>query len=93
MTVNLDELDVSHLPDLGRFEIHANGLIAVLTYSLYNGEITFLHTGVPPELEGQGIGKKLALTGLEYAKANGLRIRSLCWFVTIYLKRHPEYQS
>jgi hypothetical protein len=87
-----DELDVAHLPEQGRFEIRADHLVAELNYSRLGDTITFLHTGVPPEWEGRGVGSKLVKTGLEYAKANGLRIKSLCWFVSGYLKRHPEYQ-
>ncbi|MEW5941122.1 MAG: GNAT family N-acetyltransferase [Chloroflexota bacterium] len=93
MNINLDELPVLHVPENRRFEIRVEGLVAELTYSLAGGTITFLHTGVPAELEGQGVGKKLAMAGLEYARSNGLKIQSLCWFVTIHLKRHPEYQS
>jgi uncharacterized protein len=92
MTINLDKLQVIHLPEQGRFEIHADGSIAELAYILSSSTITFTHTGVPPALEGQGVGSKLVKAGLEYARENGLKIRSLCWFVDGYLKRHPEYQ-
>ena len=93
MNIYPNDLQVLHLPEQNRFEIRADGLVAELTYALHDGMITFLHTGVPPEWEGRGVGKKLAMTGLEYARANGLKIQSLCWFVTLHLKRHPEYQS
>ena len=93
MTVNLAELQVVHTPEKQRFEIRADGHIAELTYSLHNGSITFLHTGVPPELEGQGVGAKLVMAGFEYARENKMKIKSLCWFVTLHLKRHPEYQA
>lgn len=93
MNLNLDDLTVLHLPERNRFEIRVDSLIAELTYSLHGDTITFLHTGVPSELEGQGVGKKLVMTGLDYARANGFKIRSMCWFVSLYLKRHPEYQN
>lgn len=91
--VNLDELQVMHLPEQGRFEIRAGGQTAVLTYHLQGGTITFLHTGVPPELEGGGIGSKLAQAGLDYARAKGLKIQSECSFMSRYLKRHPETRA
>jgi predicted GNAT family acetyltransferase len=93
MQINPNDLQVIHLPEQGRFEIRVGGHLAELTYSLLGGTITFLHTGVPSELEGQGVGRKLVMAGLNYARANGFKIRSLCWFVSLYLKRHPEYQS
>ena len=93
MIVNLVDLKVVHIPQKQRFEIDVEGYIAELTYKLHDGTILFLHTGVPPALEGQGVGSKLVKAGLEYARANGLEIKSLCWFVTRYLQRHPEYQT
>lgn len=92
MTFNLNDLTVLHIPEKNRFEIRIDGLVAELTYSLHGDTITFLHTGVPSELEGQGVGRRLVLAGLDYARANGFKIRSLCWFVSLQLKRHPEYQ-
>jgi predicted GNAT family acetyltransferase len=93
MQINPNDLQVIHLPEQGRFEIRVGGHLAELTYSLLGGTITFLHTGVPSALEGKGIGSKLAKAGLEYARANGLKIKSLCWFVNGYIQRHPEYQT
>lgn len=93
MNIDPQKLQVLHLPEKARFEIRVDALVAELTYTLHGDTITFLHTGVPSELEGQGLGRKLALAGLGYAKANGLKIRSLCWFVSLQLKRHPQYQT
>jgi len=90
---NPDELKVLHLPEEGRFEIRADGQTAVLTYALKDGVITFSHTGVPPALEGRGIGSRLAKAGLEHAREKGYRVRPLCSFVEGYIERHPEYQD
>ena len=93
MIVNLTGLQVMHLQEKQRFEIHVDGYIAELTYRLHDDTIIFLHTEVPPALEGQGIGTRLVKAGLDYACTNALEIKSLCWFVTRYLQRHPEYQT
>lgn len=53
--------------------------------------ITFVHTEVPSELEGRGVGGELVRSGLEYARSNALRVVPQCSFVASYLKRHPEY--
>lgn len=73
-----------------RFEIHVESHVAELAYILSEGKITFTHTGVPPELEGNGIGTTLVKAGLEYARANHLKVESYCWFVSKYIKLHPE---
>lgn len=75
----------------GRFEIEIDGAIAELTYRRQPNSITFLHTGVPPELEGRGLAKQLAVAGLGYARENGLGVVPLCPFVATYIKRHPEF--
>ena len=74
-----------------RFELTLNGHTAVLDYLLTGRTITFTHTGVPTAIEGRGIGSKLVKAGLEHARSQELKVRTTCWFVGKYLRRHPEY--
>jgi len=83
-------LTVIHNEADHRFEVHIEPHIAELTYILKDGTIIFTHTGVPPALEGNGIGSMLVKAGLEYAHAKKLQVESLCWFVSGYIQRHPE---
>jgi hypothetical protein len=85
--------NVKHNPQATRFEFSKDGHLAVLEYQLAEGKIIFTHTGVPYELEGQGIGSSLARAGLEYARAQGLKVVPLCSFVAAHIRRHPEYQD
>ncbi|MFN8473155.1 MAG: GNAT family N-acetyltransferase [Anaerolineae bacterium] len=85
-------VQVVNNPAESRFEALVNGYLGVLEYEMAPGTIIFLHTGVPDELEGQGVGGQLAKTGLEYARAEGLGVISDCPFVTSYIQRHPEYR-
>jgi len=84
---------VVHNSGKNRFELTLQGHTAVLDYLLAGTTITFTHTGVPPAIEGRGIGSKLARAGLEYARSQGLKVRTTCWFVSKYLRRHPEFQD
>lgn len=86
-----ENLGVIHNKSRKRFEIQIDSHLAVLDYVMQGNIITFTHTGVPPALEGRGIGSLLVKTGLQYAKDNSLKIQSLCWFVDKYIQRHPEY--
>lgn len=85
-----NSLTVVHNEAAHRFEAQVGSQIAELSYILKEGTITFTHTGVPPELEGNGIGSMLVKTALEYARANQLKVESYCWFVSGYIERHPE---
>lgn len=89
----LEELTVQHNPERSRFEIQVGEYLAELDYTLQDGVITFTYTGVPPALEGRGLGSKLARAGLEYARVNGLKVVSTCWFINGYIDRNLEYQD
>ena len=86
-----ENIEVVHNSQKHRFELTVDGNLAELDYILTGQIIIFTHTGVPPAIERRGLGSKLVKTGLEYAKENGLRVRSLCWFVSKYIRLHPEY--
>ena len=85
-------VQVVNNPGAERFETRVDGHLAVLQYGRQSGRIVFLHTEVPDELEGRGIGSQLAKAGLQYARVEGLRVVSECPFVSSYIQRHPEYQ-
>ncbi len=93
MPIDPRELPVTHNPERNRFELQIQTLTAVLDYTIQGKIIIFTHTGVPPALEGQGIGSRITRAGLDYARQNGLKVVPLCSFVDVYIKRHPEYQD
>ncbi len=76
-----------------RFFVKEEGFTAFLKYQLRGNSMVFLHTEVPRELEGQGIGSALAKMGLEYARENEYKVIVLCPFLQKYLQSHPEYQD
>ena len=88
-----EEHTVKHNELSHAFEVTQDGQLAVLEYYRQDDAIIFTHTGVPEELEGQGVGSALTRTGLDYARAQNLRVVPQCPFVRGYLERHPEYQD
>jgi hypothetical protein len=74
-----------------RFELEADGHVAMAHYKLAPGVITFTHTLVPKELEGRGIGSRLARGALDAARAQGLKVVPKCPFIAGYIGKHPEY--
>ncbi len=80
---------VTHNESAKRFESKLGDSSAFLTYRLSAHAITFLHTEVPPEFEGRGIGGALVRAGLDYANQHGLKVIALCPFVAAYMQRHP----
>lgn len=74
-----------------RFELPVGELTAILEYRMNGRTIEFTHTEVPPPLEGGGVGARLVRYALDESRKRGYRVVAACWFVDLYIKRHPEY--
>ena len=74
-----------------RFELDADGHVAFSNYRRIDGILSILHTEVPKELEGRGIGSALIRGVLDSARAQGLKVNPVCPFARAYIERHPEY--
>lgn len=77
-----------------QYEFHIGEYIPLIQYIKNNkGEIYLIHTEVPAELEGQGVGSSLVEKVLENIEQQGLRLIPLCPFVSGYIERHPEWRQ
>jgi predicted GNAT family acetyltransferase len=74
-----------------RFEVAFGKKIAKIDYARSNGRLNLLHTEVPKEYQGQGIGSDLAKAALEYARTEKLEVIPTCPFISSYIRRHPQY--
>jgi predicted GNAT family acetyltransferase len=79
--------------NLHRFELDTDGHLAFSEYKRADGVLTILHTEVPKELEGRGIGSMLIRGVLDTARAEGLKVKPVCPFARSYVERHPEYSD
>ena len=82
---------VSDNPAQQRYEFAVDGHVAASYYEIADGVITFVHTEVPPELGGKGIGSKLIKGALDQVRAGGLKVIAQCPFVKAYIEKHSEY--
>ena len=80
--------------DANRYEALVNGALAGFAeYTLTSSTITFTHTEVDDEYEGQGVGSALAQGALDDAIRRGdRRIKVVCPFIKAWIERHPDYQ-
>jgi len=76
-----------------RFELSLDGQLAELVYRLRGDRLILVHTGVPPALEGHGIGGNLVLAAVDRAVREGLTVVPLCPFARDWLEQHPEAAS
>ena len=77
-------------PDEHRFELTEDGHLAQLVYRLEGDRLRLVHTEVPDELGGRGLGGVLVRAALDRAEADGLTIVPDCPFARGWLEKHPD---
>ncbi|MGZ4688058.1 MAG: GNAT family N-acetyltransferase [Acidimicrobiia bacterium] len=77
-------------PEHHRFVADTGGEPAELVYRRRPGRLVLVHTGVPPELEGRGIGGRLVATAIDRARDEGLTVVPWCPYARWWLRHHPE---
>ena len=84
-------LDIRHDRAAHRFEVQVEGAHCVLDYALADDVMTITHTEVPPAVGGRGVAGELVRTALEFARAEGWRVRPACSYAAAWMERHPDY--
>ena len=82
--------DVTDNQAESRFEVIEEGHLAELVYEAGNGRLVLIHTGVPDELGGRGLGGVLVEAAVERAKSEGLTVVPLCPFARRWLEKHRD---
>ncbi|MEK9281261.1 N-acetyltransferase [Bradyrhizobium sp. ISRA442] len=83
--------DVINNKTHSRYELAVEGHLAATYYKLDGDVITFVHTEVPSELGGKGIGSKLVRGALDQVRTSGLKVVAQCPFVKAWIDKHPDY--
>jgi predicted GNAT family acetyltransferase len=73
-----------------RFEMAIGGCMAAAYYRLEDGKVVLIHTEVPQQLSGQGIGSKLAEGVFRLIRETGRKAIVRCSFMGAWVSRHPE---
>jgi predicted GNAT family acetyltransferase len=85
-----DAITVTDNQAASRFEITEDGHLAELRYHRSGKRLALIHTEVPVELEGRGIGGRLVTAAAGRAAREGLTIVPYCPFARGWLERHPD---
>ncbi|MCU4178757.1 GNAT family N-acetyltransferase [Bosea sp. BH3] len=86
-------MDVVEKPEENRFELSLDGGTALVAYQRDGNRLVLLHTEVPSEFSGQGIGSRLAKGVLDQIRASGRKAVIRCPFLKEWIARHPEYDD
>jgi len=86
------DAQVTENPREHRFEraIHDTALAAAY-YREQDGDLAFIHTEVPSEFSGEGIGTELARGAFDILRESGRRAVLVCPFMAYFYSKHPEY--
>lgn len=87
------DLPVVDRRDESRFVLESDGHEAELTYRVVDDQLRLLHTGVPEELGGRGIGGRLVRAAVERAGTDSLVIVPWCPFTRSWIEKHPDEVS
>ena len=83
---------VKENPEQHRFELPlGNDVIAAAYYRIEDGHVVLVHTEVPQEFAGQGIGSQLASGVFDLLRQSGRKAVLRCPFMVKFFARHPEY--
>ena len=74
-----------------RFELHIEGHLAVIEYSMKGDIFVLLHTEVDQALEGRGFASMITEKTFNYIESINAKIIPLCPYIVSYLKKHPEW--
>lgn len=73
-----------------RFLIVVDGTEAELVYRRTDERLILVHTGVPDELSGRGLGGDLVRAAIDVAERDGLVVAPWCPFARRWLEDHPQ---
>src|ERR1700686_2959824 len=80
-------------PALNRYELKLGDATAFATYSREPGRITLIHTEVPKELGGHGVGTALATGMLADIRGRGEKVIAKCSFIAAFIRGHKQFQD
>jgi len=85
-------MEFRHVESTRRFEALEDGQVAGWIDCQRRGSaVAMVHTRVPDQFGGRGVGQGLAAYALGYARENGWPVLPDCPFIRHYIVGHPEF--
>ena len=88
------DLSVRNVPDRNRYEIADGDTEAgYVEYERAGDTVTFTHTVVHSQFEGQGVAGQLVRAALDDVRSSGQTVIAQCSYVRGWIGKHPDYQD
>ena len=86
-------MDVIENTGENRFELTLDGGTALVAYRRDGERLVLVHTEVPEQFAGQGVGSKLAKGVFELLRTSGRKAVVRCEFLKGWIAKHPDYND
>lgn len=86
-------LEIVHDKENKQYTLDINGELAKVTYQLRNDKMYLVHSEVPYNLRGQGIGKVLVEKTFEKLANEGYKAVAICRYIKAVAKRSEKWQN
>ena len=86
-------LNVEHDKENKRFTMDINGELSKVDYQLKDGKMYLIHSEVPYNLRGQGIGKVLVEKTFELLTNEGYQAIAVCSYIKAIAKRNEKWHT
>lgn len=91
--LKLSNMDSIHDKNKKQFILKTNGENALVEYEIRDDKMYLIHSEVPKELQGQGIGKTLVLKTFEQLTKEGYKAVAVCSYVKAVASRSEKWNS
>ncbi len=86
-------LELQHDTNSRKYILDINGEKAIVEYVLRNNKMHLVHSEVPYQLRGKGIGKELVLKTFEKLTEEGYKAVAVCSYIKAVKNRDPHWST
>ncbi|MEM9142374.1 MAG: N-acetyltransferase [Bacteroidota bacterium] len=86
-------LKIEHNKESKKFTMDINGEEARIEYTKRDGKMYLVHSEVPYNLRGRGIGKELVLKTFEKLTEENYNAVAVCTYIKAVKNRHPKWKD
>ncbi len=89
----MKESTINHSPEKREFEMTIEGKIAKVNYTLKNETLYLIHSEIPYELRGKGLGKILVEKTFEYIQEHQLKAVPVCSYTKKVARENDKWRD
>lgn len=89
----MENREITHIPELKTFTLRVDDDFAKIVYTIENNVLYLIHSEVPRNLRGKGIGKELVEKTFEYLHTHQIKAVAVCSFIKTIVNRSEKLKK